>query len=123
MGFVGCKGGLSNPNESQDEVRNIEQTASCRPRKQDSVQIGCKSLPKDLVTDMDDFRCIFMAIEMEDPRCKGLCGGAAIEMDDPRCKSMLSGTAMEMEDPRCKSMLSSAAMVMEDPRCQNLRNW
>jgi hypothetical protein len=110
---------------SHAEVRNIEQTASRRPRKPDSVQIGCKSLPTDLemVMEMDDSRCIFVAIEIEDPRCKGLCGGAAIEMDDPRCKSMLSGTAMEMEDPRCKSMLRSAAMVMEDPRCQNLHNW
>ena len=116
-------GGLSNLDESQDEVRTIEQTASRRPRHPDSAWIGCKSLPKDLEIEMEDSRCYFVAIEIEDPRCKGLCGGLAIEMDDPRCKSMLSGTAMEMEDPRCKSMLRSAAMVMEDPRCQNLRNW
>jgi hypothetical protein len=104
-------------------VRTIEQTASIRTRKPDSVLIVRKSLPTDLVIEMDDFRCNFAAMEMEDPRCKGLRGGAAIEMDDPRCKSMLSGMASEMEDPRCKSMLSSDAAEMEDPRCQNLRNW
>jgi hypothetical protein len=104
-------------------VRTIEQTASRRPRKSDSVRIGRMSLPKDLEGEMEDFRCYFVTMEMEDPRCKGLLGNAAIEMEDPRCKSMLSGTAIEMEDPRCKSMLSSAPMMMEDPRCQNLRNW
>ncbi len=108
---------------SHAKVRNIEQTASRRPRKPDSVRIGCKSLPKGLEIEMDDPRYNFVVMEMEDPRCKGLRYGLAIEMEDPRCKSMLSGMAMEMEDPRCKSMLSIAAMEMEDPRCQNLRNW
>jgi hypothetical protein len=37
MGFVGCMGGLSNLDENHAEVRNIEQTASRRPRKQDSA--------------------------------------------------------------------------------------
>jgi hypothetical protein len=78
-------------------------------------ELGARACPKTGGDWMEDSRCNFAAVEMEDPRCKGLRGGVAIEMEDPRCKSMLSGKAMEMEDPRCKSMLSSDAMVMEEP--------
>ena len=97
-------------------MRTIEQTASIRTRKPDSVLIGRKSLPTDLVIEMDDFRCNFAAMEMEDPRCKGLRGGAAIEMDDPRCKGLLNPVVLEIEDPRC----NRAAIKTEDPRSKGL---
>jgi hypothetical protein len=69
-------------------VRTIEQTASRGPRQLDSVRIVRKSLPKDLVNEMEDTRCNFMAMEMEDPRCKGLLSGTAMVMEDPRCQSL-----------------------------------
>jgi len=112
-------GGLSNLDESQDDVGNIEQTATRRQRKPDSVLIGCKSLPKDLEIEMEDPRCRIAAVEIDDTRCKSLIQGVVIEAEDLRCKSLGYRVTTEMEDPRCVSV----AMKMDDPRCQSLCNW
>lgn len=98
---------------------NIEQTATRRQRKPDSVLIGCKSLPKDLEIEMEDPRCRIAAVEIDDTRCKSLIQGVVIEAEDLRCKSLGYRVTTEMEDPRCVSV----AMKMDDPRCQSLCNW
>ena len=100
-------------------MRNIEQTASRRPRKPESVWIGCESLPTYLEIEMEDSRCRIAAVELDDARCKSLIQGVVIEAEDHRCKSLGYRATTEMEDPRC----ASVAMKIDDPRCQNMRNW
>ncbi len=100
-------------------MRTIEQTASRGTCQRDSVRIGCKSLPRDLVTDMEDPRCRVAAVESEDLRCKFLLQGMEIEVEDLRCRNLGYNRAVGMEDPRCNRV----AMVMDDPRCQCLRDW
>ncbi|MGD0830220.1 MAG: hypothetical protein ABR907_04705 [Terracidiphilus sp.] len=68
---------------------------------------------------MEDIRCKFVAMEVEDSRCSARFDGAVVGVEDPRCKSLLSGAAMETGDPRC----IAATKVTEDSRCRGLRYW
>lgn len=100
----------------------FEQLSSCRSRQPDLSSLkrrsGARACSEGAVIEMEDPRCIIVAMEMEDPRCKSLHHGMVHEMEDPRCESMRS-MAIGMEDPRCRIM----AHVMEDPRCGSLRMW
>jgi len=103
-------------------VCTFEQPSSSRSRQPDLSSLKKRSCARacseGAVTEMEDHRCIIVAMEMEDPRCKSLLHGLVHEMEDPRCESLRS-VAIGMEDPRCRIV----AHVTEDPRCGSLRMW
>jgi len=51
---------------------------------------------------MEDPRCKIAAVKTEDPRCKNLLSGVEIEMEDLRCMSLAIRVVIGMEDPRCR---------------------
>jgi hypothetical protein len=81
--------------------------------------IGCKNPFDEMVTWMESSRCKMVAIEIDDPRGKGLLTSVAIEVEDPRCRNLRDDLVIGLEDRRCNRV----GIEMEDPRCQNLRNW
>ena len=72
-----------------------------------------------MVTGMDSDRCRMVAIEIDDPRGKGLLAGVAIQVEDPRCVSLRASAAIWTEDRGWNRV----GIEMEDPRCKNLGNW
>ena len=80
------------------------------------IDRGARACPNHGVIEMEDPRCKIVAIEVYDPRRKGLLSGVVIEMEDLRCKSLLDRVVLEVEDPRHNRVV----IEMEDPRCKNL---
>ena len=68
---------------------------------------------------MESYRCKMAAIEIDDPRGKGLLMGVAIDVEDARCRNLKADGTIGLEE----SWSNRAGIAMEDPRCQNLRNW
>jgi len=66
---------------------------------------------------MEDPRFKVAAIEVEDPRCKGIQNGREIAMEDLRCERLSNRAVIQTEDPRCMQVVT----VVEDPRCQWLQ--
>ena len=72
-----------------------------------------------MVTRMESYRCKMAAIEIDDPRGKGLLAGVAIEVEDPRCRNLKANGTIGLEE----SWSNRVGIAMEDARCQNLGNW
>jgi hypothetical protein len=81
--------------------------------------LGRMSQLDGMVIRMESPRCKIVAIEIDDPRRKGLLAGVTVEVEDLRCRNLHASQVIGLEDRRHDRV----GIEMEDPRRKNLRNW